>query len=223
MPITFTLTLYLNDGEENGTPQKGVPPSLRSKRKGDKIRMEDKNIIELFWQRSQDAIENTAQKYGNYLMKIAMNILSHFEESEECVNDTYLTAWNQMPPDKPRELRAYLGRITRCLALNRFDYLKAGKRSADFSLQLSELEECLSGNNTPEEEYESGEIAKAISEFLYTVKKDARCIFVRRYWYSDSISDIARLYGMKENSVKSILSRTRVKLKKYLESEGYKL
>ena len=181
--------------------------------------MTDQMIIELFWRRSEEAIQNTSQKYGRYLIKIAMNILNLFEESEECVNDTYLAAWNQLPPDRPKELLPYLGRITRCLALNRYDYLKAKKRSSDFTVQLSELEECLVSSNSIEAEYEAEEIASAISKFLRSENTDSRNIFIRRYWFSDSIADIAKRFGLSESKVKSNLFRTRKKLKKYLEKE----
>lgn len=183
--------------------------------------MEDQMIIELFWKRSEDAIQNTSQKYGKYLMKIAYNILNQYEESEECVNDTYFSAWKQIPPDRPQKFLPYLGRITRCLALNRYDYLTAQKRHAEFILQLSELEECLEGTVSIEAQYETGEVATAISAFLRTQKSDSRNIFIRRYWFSDSIIEISKRFHMSESKVKSILFRTRNQLKKYLESEGY--
>ena len=183
--------------------------------------MTDQAIIDLFWQRSEDAIRNTSQQYGRYLTKIAMNILNHREESEECVNDTYFSAWEQIPPERPQRLLPYLGRITRCLALNRHDYWAAQKRNSQFTLQLSELEECLPGADSVEAQYESGEVAAAISAFLRTQGADARNVFIRRYWFSDSIEEIARQFKMSESKVKSMLFRTRNKLKKHLESEGY--
>lgn len=183
--------------------------------------MTDQTIIDLFWQRSEDAIRNTSQKYGKYLTKIAMNILNYYEESEECVNDTYLAAWEQIPPDRPQKLLPYLGRITRCLALNRYDYLTAQKRNIEFTLQLSELEECLMGVDSIETQYESGEVASVISAFLRMQNSDVRNIFIRRYWFSDSITEIASRFNMSESKVKSTLFRTRNRLKKHLESEGY--
>lgn len=183
--------------------------------------MTDQTIIDLFWQRSEDAIESTAEKYGAYLSKIAMNILSCREESEECVNDTYHTAWNQIPPDRPKKLLAYLGRITRCLAFNRYDYLTAQKRCSELTVQLSELEECLSGTACVEAQYEAGEIASCISAFLRNQRPDIRNIFLRRYWFCDSIEQIAGRFHMSESKVKSMLFRTRAKLKQHLESEGY--
>lgn len=185
--------------------------------------MTDQTILDLFWQRSEDAIRSTSQKYGMYLTKIAMNILHHYEESEECVNDTYLAAWEQIPPDRPKQLLAYLGRITRCLALNRYDYLTAQKRSADFTVQLTELEECLSRPDTVENRYENGELAAAISAFLRTLDSEKRNIFVRRYWFSDSVGEIAGRFELSESKVKSTLFRVRKQMKKYLEREGYQV
>lgn len=183
--------------------------------------MTDESIVALFWERSENAIKNTADKYGRYLLKIAGNILRLPEDAEECLNDTYFTAWKQMPPDRPEKLLPYLGRITRCLALNRHDYLTAQKRSAEFDVQLTELEECLSAPNTVESQYEQGELASAISDFLRTLDVEKRTIFIRRYWFSDSIIGIAKRFDLSESKVKSVLFRVRKQLKKYLESEGY--
>lgn len=185
--------------------------------------MTDQTIVDLFWQRSEDAIRNTSQKYGTYLTKIATNILRCCEEAGECVNDTYLAAWEQMPPDRPQALLPYLGRITRCLALNRYDYWTAQKRNAAFTLQLSELEECLTGTDFVEAQYEAGEVAASISSFLKRQPPVARHIFIRRYWFSDSIAEIARRFELSESSVRSTLFRTRKRLKKHLESEGYQV
>ena len=185
--------------------------------------MTDQTIIDLFWQRSEDAIQGTAQKYGKYLTKIAMNVLGCREDSEECVNDTYLAAWKQIPPDRPQKLLPYLGRITRCLALNRYDYLKARKRNGDFAVQLTELEEFLSAPDTIESRYEQGELSAEISAFLKTLNPEKRNIFIRRYWFSDSITDIAERFELNENKVKSILFRVRKQLKQHHESEGYRI
>ena len=185
--------------------------------------MTDQTIIDLFWQRSEDAIQGTAQKYGKYLTEISMNVLGCREDSEECVNDTYLAAWKQIPPDRPQKLLPYLGRITRCLALNRYDYRKAQKRNGDFAVQLTELEECLSASDTIESRYEQGELSAEISAFLKTLNPEKRNIFIRRYWFSDSITDIAKRFELNENKVKSILFRVRKQLKQHLESEGYRI
>lgn len=182
--------------------------------------MTDEQIVAQFWARSENAIRETEERYGRYLLKIAANILHIHEDAEECVNDTYYTAWNQIPPDRPQRLLPYLGRITRCLALNRHDYLTAQKRNADFSLQLSELEECLSLTETTESRYEADELAAAISAFLRMLDKEKRIVFVRRYWFSDSIADIAAQLSLSESKVKSILFRVRKHLKIYLNERG---
>ena len=185
--------------------------------------MTDLEIVALYWKRSEEAIVCTIQKYGRYLLRLALNILHIHEEAEECVNETYLSAWNQMPPDKPEKLLPYLGRISRCLALNRYDYLTAQKRSADFTVQLSELADILSTPDTPQQQCERAELAAVISDFLRSQNEEDRNLFVRRYWYSDSIRDISAQYGLRENTVKSRLLRTRQRLKAYLEKEGYAL
>ena len=185
--------------------------------------MTDREIVALYWKRSEEAIVCTMQKYGRYLLRLAQNILHIHEEAEECVNETYLSAWNQLPPDKPEKLLPYLGRISRCLALNRYDYLTAQKRRMDFTVQLSELEDILSAPDTPQQQYEREELASAISDFLRTQSEEDRNLFLRRYWYSDPIRDIAERYGLRENTVKSRLLRTRQRLKGYLEKEGYAL
>jgi RNA polymerase sigma-70 factor (ECF subfamily) len=178
--------------------------------------VEDKEIVDLFWARSENAIVETSQKYGNYCMAIARNILSNHNEAEESVNDTYLAAWKTMPPSRPVKLSAFLGRITRNIALNKYDYNKAGKRNGEFDLVLSELGDCISTYDN----YEEGQVAKAISAFLRGLDNESRNTFIRRYWYSDSISDVSKRFGMSESKVKSMLFRTRQKLRTYLEKEG---
>lgn len=183
--------------------------------------MTDFEIVSLYWQRSEKAISCSMQKYGLYLLKLATNILHIHEEAEECVNDTCMSAWNQLPPDRPDKLLPYLGRIARCLALNRYDYLNAQKRSTNLTLQLSELEDCLSASISTEQEYESTALAETISTFLWKQSEDDRNMFIRRYWYSDSIRQIAERYGLRESKVKSQLFRVRNRLKDYLKKEGY--
>ncbi len=185
--------------------------------------MTDEEIVELYWQRSEEAIACTMRQYGAYLMKIALNILHIQEEAEECTSETYLSAWNQMPSDRPARLLPYLGRIVRCLSLNRYDYLKAQKRRTDFTLQLSELEECLSSNLSTEEIYEGHAMGEVLTAFLKTEDEQSRNMFIRRYWYSDSVKQIARRFGVSESKVKSQLFRVRGRLKEYLEREGYVL
>ncbi|MCH4887021.1 sigma-70 family RNA polymerase sigma factor [Acidaminobacter sp. JC074] len=182
--------------------------------------MNDSSIIELFIKRSEQAITMTAEKYGKYLNKISWNILHNHEDVEECVNDTYLSAWKQIPPDKPERFLPYLGRITRALSLNKYNYYKAKKRNSQFDMVLSELEDCLMATETVESSLDAMELSKAINTFLKSIKKEHRIIFVRRYWYSDSIKDIAKIRQTSESNVKSILFRVRKKLESYLIKEG---
>lgn len=183
--------------------------------------MEDAAIIELYWERSEAAIEETAEKYGNYCAKIAVNILENREDADECVNDTYMKVWNAIPPQRPAAFPAFLGRITRNLALDRFRAQNAGKRGGGgTALLLSELEECVPDRGNVEAACEEGAIAKAIESFLGGLDPEHRILFMRRYWYADSISAIAAQFWMSESKVKSILFRTRHKLKVYLERKG---
>ncbi|MBR7142111.1 MAG: RNA polymerase sigma factor [Clostridia bacterium] len=182
--------------------------------------MEDQKIIELFWQRSEVAVEMTAQKYGAYLKKIAVNVLGSETDAEECVNDAYLGAWNAIPPNRPDPLSTFLGRIARNIALNRYKRDHSQKRYAGFETLLSELEECLTDEG---ENFTGGEVSQLINEFLASVPAKHRNVFVRRYWYGDSMEDIARLYDMKTAAVKTVLYRLRQGLKTYMEEEGYSL
>lgn len=185
--------------------------------------MTDSEIVALYWKRSEEAIACTIQKYGRYLLQLAQNILHIREDAEECVNETYLSAWNQLPPDRPERLLPYLGRISRCLALNRLGYLHAQKRNADFTLLLSELEECLPAQDSVETQYEDKALAEALSAFLRQQREEDRTLFIRRYWYSDSIRDLAKRYGWRESKVKSQLFRIRKRLRQALEEEGFDL
>lgn len=183
--------------------------------------MEDQLIIQLFNKRSEMAIHKTAEKYGSYLMKICMNVLNNREESEECTNDAYFIVWNQIPPDQPRRFLPYLGKITKNIALNRYDYLKAAKRNRHFDVLLSELEECITDINQTEDYVFEKELAGLISQYLRTIDEKTRNIFIRRYWYSDSIRHISKMFKISQNNVKVILYRSRKNLKNYLEKEGY--
>lgn len=183
--------------------------------------MEDHKIIQLFCTRDETALEETAKKYNRYCTQIAYNILANLEDSKECVNDALLGAWHKIPPHIPEKLSSFLGRITRNIALDKYDYNTAEKRNKKFETLLDELNECLSSANNVERQYEEGEIAKSISTFLHSSNKEHRNMFLRRYWYSDSISDIASRFEVSESKVKSILFRTRNKLKIYLMKEGF--
>ena len=183
--------------------------------------MDDDKIVDLYWERSERAIIETDIKYGHLCRSIPNNILANEEDAKECVNDAYLGAWNAMPVQRPKKLMPFLGGIVRNISLDRYDYNNAQKRNKNLEVILSELEDCLSrpGDST-ESKYEEGEIARAISNYLRTIDKVNRNIFIRRYWYSESVKQIAAGYEMSESKVKSLLLRERKKLKKYLEKEG---
>lgn len=184
--------------------------------------MEDTQIIELYFARNPQAIQETGQKYGRLCFSVAHNILHSAEDSEECVNDTYLGAWNTIPPQNPNRLMAFLCKITRNLSLKRLDYNTAQKRSPELLISFEELESVL-----PDEAIQSRisdeDIAGAISRFLQTESAESRTVFLRRYWFCDSIKSIAQRYSFRESKVKSILYRTRTRLKDYLVKEGIAL
>jgi len=185
--------------------------------------MEDSMIIDLYWERSESAIIETAKKYGGYCAKIAMNILRNHEDSEECVNDAYLKTWNAIPPKRPKIFMSFLGRITRNLSLNKYKQKNAQKRGGDeneVEVLLSELSDCIPSGSSVETEYDADMTAKAIDGFLRSVDSENRIVFVRRYWYADSVNSIAERFNISESKVKSMLFRTRNKLKTYLEKEG---
>lgn len=184
--------------------------------------MEDAQIIDLYWARQERALAETDRKYGGYCRAIAMNILKSHEDSEECVSDTWLRAWNAMPPQRPALLQAFLGRITRNLSLDRHRRAAAEKRGGGtLPLALEELGECVGAPGRVEEQLEQKELAQAIDRFLRELPERECSVFLRRYWYVDSISDIAVRFGLKENTVKSVLFRTRAQLRDYLTGEGF--
>lgn len=184
--------------------------------------MEDSQIVELYWQRHSDAISETANKYGAYCFTIADNILHSVEDSEECVNDTWLHAWNAMPPQRPSVLRIFLAKITRNLSFDRFNARNAEKRGGgEIALILDELGECLDSGADTEAAYEAKELRQSIRRFVRALPKRDGNVLVRRYFFVDSVADIAKRYNLTENNVMVILSRTRKKLKAYLLKEGY--
>lgn len=186
--------------------------------------MTDAEIVALYWARDEQAILQTAQKFGAYCRKIALNLLGSAQDAEECENDTWLAAWNSMPQNRPDRLAPYLGRITRNLALDRYDRQTAQKRGGgQAEAVLEELEFCLSGSGDAAQAAESAETARAISAFLRTLPDETRRIFIRRYWYCDAAADIAARYGVGESKVRVTLHRTREKLKAYLLKEGVAL
>ncbi len=182
--------------------------------------MEDEKIIELYWQRDEEALRQTNQKYGSFCYYIAHNILKNEEDSKECVNDTWFKTWLVIPPKRPAFLQAFLGKITRNLSLDRYRKNRAAKRGGGvMEVIYEELEECIADGGT-DSQTDSMVITDAVSRFLQEISHDARIIFVRRYWYADSIDQIVERYGMSESKVKSSLMRSRNRLKKFLEKEG---
>lgn len=182
--------------------------------------MDDNRIVALYWARDEQAISETSVKYGAYCQQIALNILQNMQDAEECVNDTYLRAWNSIPPQRPTKLGAFLGKITRHLALDKFKARAAAKRQGEaFSVSLEELSECVSSGDF-EADMDARAIGEAINEFLKKELPTARKIFVCRYFYGDSIEEICRRYGMTEAKVKSSLFRSRARLRAHFEKEG---
>lgn len=180
--------------------------------------MEDREIIDLYWERNEQAIQKTAEKYGAYCTKISMNILNSYHDSEECVNDTFLHTWRAIPPNRPVIFSAFIGRITRNLAINKYKARHADKRSAsEFALSLDELDDCAAVSSTVEAQTDSAELSRRISEFLRAQPDSTRRVFVRRYFFCESISEIASSFNMSESKVKSILFRTRKALKRNLQ------
>ena len=181
-------------------------------------------IIDLYFNRNEKAVDETAKKYGNYCFTISKNILKNEGDAQECVNDTYLKAWNNIPPTKPSKLRIFLGRITRNLSLDRYKFNRTKKREgSEFELLLTELEECISGDLTVEEEVESNFVVQLINEWLLTQLPINRKIFVRRYWHAESIKDLVNIFQISDSKVKSILFRMRKNLKAHLGEEGVEL
>lgn len=184
--------------------------------------MNDEQIIALYWERSESAIVETAAVYGRYCRKIAMNILANNEDADECVNDTYARAWSAIPPERPSKLSAFLGRITRNLALNVWEKHHAEKRGGgQLGVVLSELEELLSdGGSSVERQIEAASITESINRFLSEQSDVSRRLFVRRYWHTDRLEEIAADLGMPVSKAKSILFRMRKNLRTHLEQEG---
>lgn len=182
--------------------------------------MDDSIIVDLYFARSEEAIAETDKKYGKYCNYIAYNILRNSEDAEECVNDTYMRAWNAIPPQRPAQLSTYLGKITRNLALNRHKGRSAKKRGeGQVALALSELEECVGGSSKVETLADEMAVVEVINGFLAEQPKLNRVIFVKRYWYLCSVKDIAEELSMNPNRITSMLFRMRKELKKSLERE----
>ena len=182
--------------------------------------MRDEEIIELYFSRDERAIKETEIKYGAYLTAIAHRILHNEHDTEEIVNDTYLSAWRTIPPKRPDILRLFLARIARNVAIDRLEYRLAQKRNSDRDILLSEVADFLPAQSNVEDAWEAQELTKLINCFLRTLDARARVVFIRRYWHAYSIAEIAQEYGVSESYVKNCLFRTRNKLRKYLEKEG---
>lgn len=186
--------------------------------------MEDHTIINLYIERSENAIVETKSKYGRMLRGIALGILKCMSDAEECESDTYMKTWDSIPPAKPNVFSAFLSKITRNLAPDRYDYIHAEKRgSGEIPMLLDELSECISDGNDVLDHAEKMEIQEIINAFLASLKTDARNIFMRRYWFGDSVQEIASYSGFSLSKIKMSLMRSRNELKEVLEKEGYAL
>ena len=184
--------------------------------------MEDNKIIDLYWQRSDQAIPQTETKYGAYCRTIAYNICRNHEDTDECLNDTWLRAWNTMPDKRPHDLSAYLGRITRNMALDKYRAKAAGKRGGcEPTLALEELQECVCHSAEPDEQFNALELGSSIAAFVAALPETERKIFVARYWYMAPVGEIAKKAGFTQSKVKMMLLRTRDRLRSQLEKEGY--
>ena len=183
--------------------------------------MQDSQIIDLYWQRNEAAISESSAKYGNYCYVIANNILADNEDSEECVNDTWLRAWNSIPPDRPNILKHYLGRLTRWISLNRLRYNDTIKRGGKaLTLALDELSDTFDRRADVETKIELKELSQCINAYLKSIDNTKREVFLARYWYMASISEICRCFGFSESKVKNMLMRTRKDLLKKLKEDG---
>ena len=184
--------------------------------------MEDGAIVALYWERKESAIKETSDKYGRYLAKIAWNILADRGDAEESVNDTYLHAWNAMPPHRPQILSTFLGKITRRLSIDLYRRRTSAKRGgSEYALSLDELSDCIQGEGSPEEALDAKELAGQINLFLKELAAEERKLFLRRYYYFDSVAEASASLGMTEGKAKTLLFRIRRKLKEFLEKEGY--
>ena len=184
--------------------------------------MDDNGIVQLYWQRSENAIVETDKKYGGYCYHIAYNILTNREDAQECVSDTYLAAWHAMPPQRPGILSAFLGKITRNLSIDRWRKAGAQKRgSGEIQVALEELGDCVSGSDTVEERFDRRELSRSVNTFLAGLKDTERNVFLCRYWYLDSVKEIAAFFGFSESKVASMLLRLRRRLRAHLEKEGH--
>lgn len=186
--------------------------------------MQDDRIIALFWARNEQAIRETSEKYGKLCFSIALNVLHDSKDSEECVNDTWLGAWNAIPEARPKNFSAFLARIVRNLALKRYEYRSAQKRNfSGAAVCLDELAECVSGRASAEDEWESRRIETLLNRFLAELPEQKRNVFLLRYWFFESVEEIGKRTGFSGSKIKSMLFHMRRKLRAFLESEGVEL
>lgn len=185
--------------------------------------MDDQQIIELYWKRDESALNATSEKYEPYLLKIAWNILNNREDCEESINDTYLRAWNSMPPQWPELFRSYLSSLARRASIDLLRHRTSAKRFSEYTISLSELEDCISDRSTPQEAAELHLLAESIQRFLDSLSDEKRRIFVCRYYFMDSVQEIAAYSGYSKSKIKSALYRMRQGLRSHLEKEGFAL
>ena len=185
--------------------------------------MDDKQIIELYFERNEQAIRETQNKYGVFCHRIAMNILSIQEDAEECVNDTYYSVWKQIPPTVPEVFKVYLGRITRNLSISRFRAMRAKKRYSSMEIMLSELNDCVPSSSNVEQTIEVMQLSDYISEWLDSLPEEDSALFVRRYWFGDEVQELAKKYGVTAAQMAQKMLRLRKSLKAALEQKGVAL
>ena len=185
--------------------------------------MDDKKIIELYFERNEQAIKETQDKYGAFCHRIAMNILGIHEDAEECVNDTYYSVWKQIPPTVPEVFKVYLGRITRNLSISRFRAMRAKKRYSSMEIMLSELNDCVPSSSNVEQTIEVMQLSDYISEWLDSLPEEDCALFVRRYWFGDEVQEIAKKSGITAAKMAQRMLRLRKSLKAALEQKGVAL
>lgn len=184
--------------------------------------MEDCEIVAMYWARNPDAIAATQDKYGMFCYQLAYRVLSHGEDAQECVNDTYLAAWNAIPPHRPQVLSMFLAKLLRRIAINRLRHSLSQKQGGSaVPVPLEELSQCLSGCESPENQVVARELSQAIRRFVEGLPSREQTLFVRRYFFAEPLAEIAADYAMTENHVAVMLHRTRQKLKTHLIQEGY--
>ena len=182
--------------------------------------MNDSDIIELFFERSEEAIMELSKKYGRLCLSIAKNITNNEQDAQECVNDTYMATWETIPPNRPNPLMSYVCRLTRNISVNRYKFNSRKKRNSNYEVCLDELENCLFDSGGLDENIDDSDIAKIIDEFLKSLSDTDRMIFVRRFWYFDTYEKISELAGIKEGAVRMRVSRSKGKLKECLLKKG---